>query len=94
MAVLIGFVSQKDPSEAYIHLVGTDPGRRGRGRARALYEHFFAEARRRGCARVKAITSPKNAGSIAFHRAMGFEAATAVDYSGPGEARVVFVRPL
>jgi len=43
---------------------------------------------------LKAITSVANTGSIAFHRALGFEATVVDDYAGPGNPRVVFRRPL
>ncbi|MGC8487229.1 MAG: GNAT family N-acetyltransferase [Clostridia bacterium] len=60
-------------------------------------------ARASGCTRLKAITSPGNAASIAFHRRMGFTllgdpddrgVPVVRDYSGPGVDRVVMVRPL
>ena len=43
------------PDEAYVHLIATDPNRRGRGLGRALYERFFEDARARGADRVTAI---------------------------------------
>jgi hypothetical protein len=43
---------------------------------------------------LKAITSVANTGSIAFHRALGFEATVVDDYAGPGNPRAVFRRPL
>ncbi len=64
---LLGFVSQVDPEEAYIHLVAVDPPHQRRGLARRLYEAFLAEARGRGVRRVRLIVNPDNAGSIAFH---------------------------
>lgn len=92
---LIGFLSQTEPDEAYVHFVGVDPERRGEGIGRALYERFFAEARAHGRTVVRCVTSPVNEASVAFHRAMGFEAErVAVDYDGPGEDRVLLVRPL
>ena len=45
-AFLIGFLSQTDPDEAYVHFVGVAPERRGEGLGRQLYERFFADARR------------------------------------------------
>lgn len=39
---------------------------------------------------MKVITTPGNAASIAFHRAMGMDAVDVPDYAGPGRARVVF----
>ncbi|MGV4983211.1 N-acetyltransferase family protein [Streptomyces sp. NRAIS4] len=45
---------------------------RGQGMARRLYSTFFQHAAEEGRTEIRAITSPLNAGSIAFHRAMGF----------------------
>ncbi len=42
VAFLIGFLSQTDPEEAYIHFVGVAPDQRGSGIGRELYERFFA----------------------------------------------------
>lgn len=97
---LIGFHSGDHPDEAYIHFVGVDPSRRGQGLARELYAAFFERARRAGRHVVRAITSPGNTGSVAFHRAMGFEMVPGdheqdgvqvhEDYDGPGLPRVSF----
>jgi ribosomal protein S18 acetylase RimI-like enzyme len=90
-----GFVSQTDPREAYVHFAGVDPDSRGSGLGRRLYEEFFAAARERGCSVVRAVTSPANTGSIAFHVALGFEVAAGVrDFDGPGEHRVRLGRSL
>ncbi|MFI7097745.1 GNAT family N-acetyltransferase [Streptomyces sp. NPDC050161] len=96
---LVGFHSADHADEAYIHFVGVRPELRGTGLARRLYEGFFAQASAAGREVVRAITSPANTGSIAFHRAMGFEvegaasgngAAVRADYDGPGQDRVCF----
>ncbi|MFC6879831.1 MULTISPECIES: GNAT family N-acetyltransferase [Actinomadura] len=92
---LVGFHSADRADEAYIHFVGVHPDRRKGGLARTLYERFFEEARAAGRTTVRAVTSPGNTGSIAFHRAMGFEAsAPRADYDGPGQHRVCFRRAL
>ncbi len=92
---LVGFVSQTDPEEAYIHFVGVAPEERGTGLGRELYERFFAVVREHGCAVVRCVTSPANEDSVAFHAAMGFAVDRVVeDYDGPGEDRVLLVRPL
>jgi ribosomal protein S18 acetylase RimI-like enzyme len=92
---LIGFLSQTDPDEAYIHFVGVDPERRGEGIGRALYERFFAEARSHGRTVVRCVTSPVNEASVSFHEALGFEVErVAEDYDGPGEDRVLLRRSL
>ncbi|MGW8380380.1 GNAT family N-acetyltransferase [Streptomyces sp. ODS28] len=92
---VIGFLSPARPELAYIHFTGVAPARRRDGLARELYERFFALAREAGRTEVKAITSPSNTGSIAFHTAIGFSVSEPVpDYDGPGQDRVVFHREL
>lgn len=101
---LVGFISQSRPGEAYIHFAGVEPAERGGGLGRLLYEAFFQVALARDCAVVRAITSPVNRGSIAFHRRMGFElepgdaevdgVPVATNYDGRGGDRVRFVRNL
>jgi predicted GNAT superfamily acetyltransferase len=92
---LAGFLSQTSADEAYVHFVGVHPGERGAGLGRALYERFFAVARARARTRVTCVTSPANERSLAFHRALGFEASPPLpDYDGPGEDRVVLTRSL
>jgi predicted GNAT superfamily acetyltransferase len=94
-AFLIGFHSQSDADEAYVHFVGVAPERRGEGLGRRLYERFFADALSAGRTVVRCVTSPANEGSVAFHRALGFEAERiAENYDGPGEDRVLFVKHL
>ena len=94
-AFLIGFLSQTDPAEAYIHFVGVSPEHRGGGLGRRLYERFFEDARAAGRTRVTCVTSPVNKGSVAFHEALGFTSErVAHDYDGPGEDRVLFVKSL
>ncbi len=90
---LCGFRSQTHPDEAYIHFVGVDPARRGDGLGRALYERFFAAVAPRTV--VRAVTSPVNERSVAFHRALGFEVENIdEDYDGTGEARVLLLKHL
>ena len=92
---LIGFLSPSKPQNAYIHFAAVAPAWRRTGLARSLYEQFFDLARHDGRTIVKAITSPQNGRSIAFHRAMGFTASDPVkDYDGPSLDRVVFVREI
>src|SRR5205085_2631795 len=44
---------------------------------------------------VRCVTSPRNEGSIAFHRRLGFEVeAEIADYDGAGEARVLLTTRL
>jgi len=98
VAYLFGFLSQTQPV-AYVHAIAVRASARRRGLAQTLYAHFVRFARRHGCTHVKAITTPTNAGSIAFHKSLGMqllgepnEAGIPVvpDYSGRGKSRVVF----
>jgi hypothetical protein len=97
-AYLFGFLSQTEPA-GYVHLVAVRSAYRRQGLAALLYRHFIAFARERGCRAIKAITTPGNSHSIAFHTALGMRmegepnadgVPVVKDYSGPGEQRVVF----
>lgn len=102
--VISGFLSPAFPDEAYVRIIALAPQARGRGAGKQLYERFFEAARARGRRIVRAITSPGNRTSIAFHRALGFdvEAGDSVidgvpamrDYAAPGEHRVLLVKHL
>jgi ribosomal protein S18 acetylase RimI-like enzyme len=90
---LCGFRSQTHDDEAYIHFVGVDPARRGSGLGRMLYERFFEAVAPRAV--VRAVTSPVNERSVAFHQALGFEVERIDEsYDGAGEARVLLVKRL
>jgi ribosomal protein S18 acetylase RimI-like enzyme len=95
VAFLIGILPPAQPQRAYIHFAGVAPQARQAGLGRQLYEEFFVLARADGRRVVSAVTAPANAGSIAFHRSMGFAVTGPVpDYNGPGRALVTFERPL
>jgi ribosomal protein S18 acetylase RimI-like enzyme len=92
---LVGFLSQTDPEEAYVHFIGVAPADRGSGVGRDLYEAFFEAARFHGRRVVRCVTSPVNEASVSFHQALGFEVErVARDYDGPGEDRVLMIRRL
>ncbi|MGW0485203.1 N-acetyltransferase family protein [Nonomuraea sp. NPDC003214] len=92
---LVGLVSPSLPGEAYIHFVGVSPRERAAGLGRRLYGRFFDLAREHGCHVVRAITSPANTASIAFHRRLGFAVSPPVPgYNGPGNDLVTFSRQL
>jgi ribosomal protein S18 acetylase RimI-like enzyme len=88
---LCGFRSQTYDDEAYVHFVGVDPIRRGSGLGRQLYARFFEAVAPRTV--IRAVTSPLNVQSVAFHRALGFEVERIDDaYDGRGEPRVLLVK--
>lgn len=92
LGYLISFVTPDHTG--YIHLVATRDDTRGTGLGRALYEAFTQAAHAQGAVRLKAITTPGNEGSIAFHRRLGFAVRVEEEYNGPGQPRVVFTRDL
>jgi L-amino acid N-acyltransferase YncA len=99
---IVGFLSQANPDEAYVHFVGVAPSHRGAGLGRRLYERFFEAARAADRHVVRAVTSPVNRVSIAAHRALGFEVVAGPgqqdgvpfhpDYDGRDGDRVLFVK--
>jgi ribosomal protein S18 acetylase RimI-like enzyme len=103
---VVAFASQDDPATGYVHMIAAEPNRRQRGLGRALYDRAFADLASRGARRVMAVTWPGNRTSVAFHRALGFRidegpgtqrlygTPSHVDYDGPDEDRVVFIRDL
>ena len=98
IAYLFGFISQAAPV-GYVHAIGVRRSHQRQGLGRMLYDRFTRFARKHGCRELKALTSPGNKTSIAFHRSIGMEPAgepdeegipIVKDYSGPGVHRVVF----
>ncbi|CAM9862338.1 unnamed protein product [Ectocarpus fasciculatus] len=84
---LCGFISQSRAGEAHAHFIGIDPAHRGAGLGAALYDQFFKAVQARGCTLVHAVTSPANIASVAFHKAIGFEALPAITPDGEGDER-------
>jgi ribosomal protein S18 acetylase RimI-like enzyme len=102
VAYLLGFFSQTQPT-GYVHAIAVRASARRRRLAQRLFDHFVELACRHGCTHVKAITTPSNSGSIAFHRSLGMQLLGAPDaegipvvpdYAGRGAARVVFWKPI
>ncbi len=103
---LLGFISQQNRKDAYIHLIVVDRAAQRGGVASRLYERFFKTVRGMGVARVRLTVAPTNAPSPAFHRQMGFrpeivgecvaigEVAVARDFNGPGNHMVPFLREI
>jgi GNAT superfamily N-acetyltransferase len=98
LAYLFGFLSQSEPV-GYVHTIAARASARRRRLAQQLFDHFVGFARQHGCTHIKAITTPSNAGSIAFHKSLGMELLgepnanripVVPNYAGRGVARVVF----
>lgn len=94
-AFIVSFASPHDPAIGYVHFIGVRPDLRGSGLGEAAYEQCFTALRVRGCTRVRAVTSPVNSGSLAFHRALGFDVSPVQEgYDGPGQDRVLLTREI
>jgi GNAT superfamily N-acetyltransferase len=98
VAYLFGFVSQTEPV-GYVHLIAVRASARRQRLGRELFRHFVEFARQHGCRYAKAITTPANFGSIAFHKSLGMQflgepntdgISIIQDYAGRNEPRVVF----
>ena len=104
IAFLIGFLSQSQANECYIHFVGVHPEYRGLGFGTYLYRQFFQTCKENHRTIVRACTSPVNKGSIEFHKKMGFQiepgngqwfnVSVFLDYNGPDDPKVRFVKKL
>jgi len=101
---LVGFLSQSQNDEGYIHFVGVHPNYRNKGLGAALYSRFFRICQEHNRSVVRSCTSPVNEGSVAFHRRMGFtiEAGDSEvdgipvtrDHNRPNDAKVLFKKHL
>jgi GNAT superfamily N-acetyltransferase len=99
---LFGFISQTEPV-GYVKFIGVRRAYQKRGIGRELYERFAEFARTKGCKELKAITSPANKVSVAFHQSIGMQllgepneedVPVVRNYSGPGIDRVVFKKKI
>lgn len=91
----VGFLSPAQRDTAYIQFAGVAPARRRTGLARTLYSAFCSLAASDGRSVVRAVTSPANTASVAFHTSIGFTVTGPVeDYDGPGSPMMVFERRL
>ncbi len=103
---LLGFISQTNRAEAYIHWIVVDPSAQRRGVATRLYERFFEAARRFGAQRVRLTVDPANAASLALQKRNRFQpdlcgetilvgdVLAVRDYNGKGLHMVPFLRSL
>ena len=92
-AYLFGFFSTT-ATVAYVHVIAVRATHRRLGLATALYRHLAGVAMGRGAHSIKAITTPGNEASIAFHASLGMSATEVANYAGPGQHRVVLLAGL
>lgn len=101
---LLGFISQENPEEAYIHLLCVDPRVRKQKIGKKLVDAFIETSASKGCKKVNLITKPVNWNSISFYKKIGFleekhgetmnilGTAAIKNYNGNGEHMVVFYK--
>ena len=104
IAFLIGFLSQSNSSEGYIHFVGVHPDYRGIGVGEYLYQQFYEVCKENKRDIIRACTSPVNKGSIEFHKKMGFfiepgnsevdGIPVTLDYNRPNDPKVLFEKKI
>ncbi|MGB9844207.1 GNAT family N-acetyltransferase [Methanothermobacter tenebrarum] len=80
---LLGFISQDNPKEAYIHLLCVHPRFRGYGIASKLLKEFIENVKRKNIRRISLITKPINKRAISFYKKHGFK-----DYKGPETKKI------
>jgi len=103
---LLGFISQENKEDAYIHLLCISPEWRNKGLAKALVKEFLNTVAKEGCRKVWLITRPENNGAINFYTNLGFKiddkgekininGVNAIkDYNGPGDHKLLFCKSL
>ncbi|MCQ6563794.1 GNAT family N-acetyltransferase [Paenibacillus mendelii] len=101
---LVGFLSQSNSNVAYIHFVGVHPEYREHHVGKRLYNEFFNVVKKNNRNIVRAVTSPSNKVSIAYHTKMGFMiengdkevdgVSVFSDYDGINQDRVLFVKAI
>jgi ribosomal protein S18 acetylase RimI-like enzyme len=103
---LLGFKSQDNAKEAYIHLLCIIPQWRNKGLARELLDEFLLKLKEQGCKKVSLITSPGNKKALNFYQKMGFKidnegneiiisgVKTIKNYNGPGEHKLICTKLL
>lgn len=101
---ILGFISQENPDDAYIHLLCVDPRMRGKSIGRKMADAFMDAVASKGCKKVNLITKPINWNSISFYKKLGFLedkngvtmnvlGTTAIkNYNGMGQHMVVFYK--
>lgn len=98
---ILGFISQVNPEDAYIHLLCVDPSFRRKNLASSLIEEYRNVVSSKGCRKIYLITGPRNKISQSFYGKMGFKVvktdktleingiSVIKDYNGPDDHKVL-----
>lgn len=104
---IIGFISQSNNLECYIHQLCVDSAYRNRKIAYNLIKTFIENIRNKGCKKVHMIAKPTNKRAISFYKKLGFvesvNGSNAIkimdlnafrDYDGFGEHMIIFQKDI
>jgi ribosomal protein S18 acetylase RimI-like enzyme len=103
---LLGFISQENNANAYIHLLCLEKELRGQDMASNLVEKFISIVSLLDCKKVFLVCKPSNKTAIKFYTKMGFiplhsnktiiidDINVFKDYDGPSEDKIVFCRTI
>jgi len=106
LGFLLGFISQDNPDESYIHLLCLDSDLRGNGVGKTLINLFADTVSERGCKKIMLVTKPHNKISINFYCKMGFKSHSSdrtieygglhvcKGYDGPNQDKIIFIKQL
>jgi ribosomal protein S18 acetylase RimI-like enzyme len=101
---LLGFISQDNSENAYIHLLCLEKSLRGRKIAADLVNEFIKIVSSMGSKKISLITKPSNKTAIRFYNKIGFlsdksDETVEIDginvfkgYNGPGHDKIVFYK--
>jgi len=103
---LLGFISQEDPEDSYIHLLCINNDLRGQNLGSNLVDEFIKIVSSYGCRKVFLICKPFNKVAIKFYTKIGFlslesDETTKIDgfnvfknYDGPNDDKIVFFKDI
>jgi len=101
---LLGFISQEEPENSYIHLLCIEPSLRGQNMVLKLLDEFIKIVSAKGCSKVSLICKPSNKSAIKFYNKHNFVPQKSdktveigginvfKDYDGPDEDKIVFYK--
>jgi ribosomal protein S18 acetylase RimI-like enzyme len=100
----LGFISQEEIEDSYIHLLSFEPGLRRQNMASKLLDEFIKIVSAMGCRKVSLICKPSNKTSIRFYNKIDFVSQKSdktveidginvfKDYDGPEDDKIVFYK--
>ncbi len=103
---LLGFISQENPENSYIHLLCLKQAFRGQNIASNLVDEFIKIVSSLGCRKVFLICKPYNKAAIIFYSKIGFSSLQSdetteingvnvfKDYDGPKDDKIVFFKSI